>query len=153
MFLSTNILCFCQFLLIMTVEYFNIQSNLFKPVWDQHTCLEQTSVRFIQVKLISETLDLYKFFFQGSVLDRFHSIARKTQALMIIFKCERLIQLLLQMVFIYIYTCMQLQELRQPMIFLFQNYRLSNQANFVLHLKISEQYVQKHYEFKMSNFI
>jgi hypothetical protein len=26
-------------------------------------------------------------------------------------------------------------------------------ANFVSHLKISEQYVQKQYEFKMSNFI
>ena len=37
---------------------------------------------------------------------------------------------------------------KQPIIFIFQNYRLSNQANFVLHLKISEQYVQKQYEFK-----
>ena len=97
MFLSTNILCYCQFLLILTIEYFNIQSNLFKPVCDQHTCLEQTSVQFIQVKLInisnSETLDIYKIFFPGFCIDRFHSIARKTQALMIIFKCERLIQL------------------------------------------------------------
>jgi hypothetical protein len=42
---------------------------------------------------------------------------------------------------------------KQPIIFIFQNYRLSNQANFVLHLKISERYVQKQYEFKMSNFI